>query len=84
MIDKWLKAGIMENGQVSYPNEGTPQGGSISPLISNVFLHYALDEWFRELVQPLLKGESFIIRFAVLDLKVSKDMGLLKQKFANE
>jgi RNA-directed DNA polymerase len=64
MIDKWLKAGIMENGQVSYPTEGTPQGGSISPLISNVFLHYALDEWFSGLVQPLLKGESFIIRFA--------------------
>jgi RNA-directed DNA polymerase len=64
MIDKWLKAGIMENGQVSYPEEGSPQGASVSPLISNIFLHYVLDEWFTEQIQPMLKGESFIIRFA--------------------
>jgi RNA-directed DNA polymerase len=64
MIDKWLKAGILENGQVMYPTEDTPQGGSISPLISNVFLHYLLDAWFKEQIQPLLKGSSFIIRFA--------------------
>lgn len=64
MIDKWLKAGVLENGAVSYPTEGTPQGGTISPLISNIYLHYVLDEWFVEQVQPLLKGESFIVRFA--------------------
>lgn len=64
MIDKWLKAGILEDGRIEYPVEGTPQGGSISPLLSNVYLHYVLDEWFIEQIQPLLKGESFIIRFA--------------------
>jgi group II intron reverse transcriptase/maturase len=64
MIDKWLKAGILENGQVSYPEEGTPQGGTISPLISNIYLHYVLDEWFTGQIQPRLKGESFIIRYA--------------------
>jgi len=64
MIDKWLKAGILENGQVMYPTGGTPQGGSISPLLSNIFLHYVLDEWFKEQIQRLLKGDSFIIRFA--------------------
>lgn len=64
MIDKWLKAGIMDKGQLSYPSEGTPQGGTVSPLISNVFLHYVLDEWFSEQVQPLLTGKSFIVRFA--------------------
>jgi len=64
MIDKWLKAGILEDGQVSYPDEGTPQGGSISPLLSNIYLHYVLDEWFIEQVQPLFKGRSFIVRFA--------------------
>jgi RNA-directed DNA polymerase len=64
MIDKWLKAGILEEGRIAYPTEGTPQGGSISPLLSNVYLHYVLDEWFIEQIQPLLKGESFIIRFA--------------------
>lgn len=64
MIGKWLKAGIMENGQVAYPEEGTPQGGNISPLLSNVYLHYVLDEWFTSQIQPLLKGRSTLIRFA--------------------
>jgi len=64
IIDKWLKAGVMESGNISYPNEGTPQGGIISPLLSNIYLHYVLDEWFSEQIQPLLKGRSFIVRFA--------------------
>ena len=64
MINKWLKAGILENGNVYYPGEGTPQGGSISPLLSNIYLHYVLDEWFHEQIQPLLKSKSFIIRYA--------------------
>ena len=64
MIDKWLKAGILEQGNISYPKEGTPQGGSISPLLSNIFLHHVLDEWFITQIQPLLKGGSFIVRFA--------------------
>lgn len=64
MIDKWLKAGVLEEGQVKYPTEGTPQGGTISPLLSNIYLHYVLDQWFKEEIQPLLKGKSFLIRFA--------------------
>ena len=64
MIDKWLKAGVLENGQITYPTEGTPQGGTISPLLSNVYLHYVLDEWFNEQIKPLLKGDSMLIRFA--------------------
>ena len=64
MIDKWLKAGILEDGQVAYPTEGTPQGGTISPLLSNIYLHYVLDEWFTKEIQPKLRGRSFIIRFA--------------------
>lgn len=63
-IDKWLKAGIMERGQVRYPKQGTPQGGSISPLLSNIYLHYVLDEWYVEQIEPLLKGKSYLIRYA--------------------
>jgi group II intron reverse transcriptase/maturase len=64
MIDKWLKAGILEGGQLSYPESGTPQGGVISPLLANIYLHYALDKWFIEQIQPLLYGEGSLIRFA--------------------
>ncbi|MCP3922494.1 MAG: group II intron reverse transcriptase/maturase [Desulfobacterales bacterium] len=64
IIDKWLKAGILENGQLHYPSEGTPQGGLISPLLANIYLNYVLDKWFLEEIQPLLSGESFIVRYA--------------------
>jgi group II intron reverse transcriptase/maturase len=64
LIDKWLKAGVMENGNVSYPDSGSPQGGVISPIISNVFLHYVLDLWFENDVKPCLKGSAFLIRYA--------------------
>jgi len=64
LIGKWLKAGVMEDGNVSYPEAGSPQGGVISPLLANVFLHYVLDMWFRQAVQPRLKGKSQLIRYA--------------------
>jgi hypothetical protein len=63
MIDKWLKAGVLEQGQLSYPNTGTPQGGVISPMLSNVFLHYVLDEWFAGQAQPRLRGGSALVRY---------------------
>jgi group II intron reverse transcriptase/maturase len=64
LIGKWLKAGVMEAGSVSYPEAGTPQGGVISPLLANVYLHYVLDEWFAKEVKPRLKGQAFLIRYA--------------------
>ncbi len=63
LIDKWLKAGVMEQGQLSFPESGTPQGGVISPALSNVFLHYVLDEWFAEQVQPRLRKASTLVRY---------------------
>jgi retron-type reverse transcriptase len=63
LIRRWLKAGILEDGEV-YPNEeGTPQGGSISVMLSNVYLHYVLDLWFERVVKPRLRGEAHMIRY---------------------
>lgn len=64
MIDKWLKAGVMEDGVLSRNHLGTPQGGVISPLLANIFLHFVLDLWFFRVVKPRLKGESSMVRFA--------------------
>jgi group II intron reverse transcriptase/maturase len=64
MIDKWLNAGAVENGLLRRTTEGSPQGGVISPCLSNVFLHYVLDEWFETVVKPRLGGESLLVRFA--------------------
>lgn len=64
LIGKWLKAGVMEQGEISYREEGTPQGGVISPLLSNIFLHEVLDRWFAQEVNPRLKGRAILIRYA--------------------
>ncbi len=64
LIAKWLKAGVWEKGGISYPERGTPQGGVISPLLSNIYLHEVLDKWFVEAVQPACGGRSFLVRFA--------------------
>jgi len=63
LIDKWLKAGVLEEGQLFYPEAGTPEGGVASPLLANIYLHYVLDEWFAEQVQPRLKGPAILVRY---------------------
>ena len=64
LIGKWLKAGILEDGCLHRPTAGTPQGGVISPILANVYLHYVLDEWFEQEVQPRLHGRAFLVRYA--------------------
>ena len=64
LIDKWLSAGVLEDGNLSFPDKGSPQGGVISPLLANVYLHTVLDVWFACEVQPRLRGRSFLIRYA--------------------
>jgi retron-type reverse transcriptase len=65
LIRKWLKAGILEtDGRVIHPNTGSPQGGVVSPVLANVYLHYALDLWFEKIVKPHCRGEALISRYA--------------------
>ena len=65
LIRKWLKAGILEeDGQVIYPLTGTPQGGVVSAVLANIYLHYALDLWFERIVKPRCSGDVLLMRFA--------------------
>jgi len=65
LIKKWLKAGVLDiDGTVTHPLTGTPQGGIVSPILANVYLHYALDLWFHDLVRWHSKGEACLIRYA--------------------
>lgn len=64
LIGKWLKAGVLEDGSIHYRDEGTPQGGIISPMLSNIYLHEALDKWYVQRVRTRLRGESLMVRFA--------------------
>jgi len=65
LITKWLKAGVLDtDGRVLHPVTGTPQGGIVSPILANVYLHYALDLWFQKVVVPRCSGEACLIRYA--------------------
>jgi group II intron reverse transcriptase/maturase len=63
LIRRWLKAGILEEGEIHPNEEGTPQGGSISVLLSNLYLHYVLDLWFERVVKSRLRGEAYLVRY---------------------
>jgi RNA-directed DNA polymerase len=63
LIRRWLKAGVLEEGVVTRSEIGTPQGGSISVLLSNVYLHYSLDLWFERVAKPRLRGEAYLVRY---------------------
>jgi len=64
VIGKWLNAGVLEQGGLVHPETGTPQGGVISPLLANIYLHEVVDLWFRRDVLPRLKGRAQLVRYA--------------------
>jgi RNA-directed DNA polymerase len=65
LIRKWLKAGVVEtDGQGIHPETGPPQGGTVSPGLAHVYLHYALDRWFDKVVKAHCRGEALVCRYA--------------------
>lgn len=87
-IDKWLKAGVLEAGAVTHPEVGTPQGGVISPLLANVYLHEVLDRWFETDVKPRLRGRAQLVRYAddfvlafALEADARRVMAVLPKRF---
>jgi len=64
LVGKWLKAGVMEEGEVRHPETGTPQGGVISPILANIYLHEVLDVWWERDVRPRLRGRTALVRYA--------------------
>ena len=81
LVDAWLSAGVMENGKWQEMETGTPQGGSISPLLSNVYLHYVLDLWFERKMKKQLRGKAHLVRYAddfVILFTNSGDLDVMK------
>jgi RNA-directed DNA polymerase len=64
LIKKWMKAGILDDNKVTHPVKGTPQGGIVSPVLSNIYLHYVLDLWFDKVIKPKCEGQAYLCRYA--------------------
>lgn len=64
LITRFLRAGIMENEEIHHATVGTPQGGVISPILANIYLHYVLDIWFEKVVRKRCKGQAYMVRYA--------------------
>lgn len=64
LIYRFLRAGVMEEGKLYATSEGTPQGGVVSPILANLYLHYVVDLWFEKVVKKKLQGEAYMVRYA--------------------
>ena len=89
LIGKWLNAGVLDGEELYHPVQGTPQGGVVSPILANIFLHHVLDAWFVKEIRPRLKGRCFVIRFAddfVIGCELGEDarrlMAVLPKRFS--
>ena len=89
LIQKWLKAGVMEEGKLTQPEVGTPQGGSVSPLLANIYLHYVLDLWAHQWRRKQASGEVILVRYAddfIVGFQYKSDaerfLGELRARFA--
>lgn len=88
LVGKWLKAGVLEDGSIKTSKKGTPQGGVISPLLANIYLHEVFDRWFEDEVRPRLRGSAHVVRYAD-DIMIAfrseddarKVMGVLAKRF---
>ena len=81
LVGKWLKVGVLDGVELFHPETGTPQGGVISPLLANIYLHEVLDTWFDEVVKPRMEGRVFLIRYAddfVIGCESERDARRLK------
>ena len=86
LIGKWLNAGFMVGGVVTRTEEGSPQGGPISPILANIYLHYVLDLWFEKKVKPACYGEVYLTRFAddfVVNFQYQGDAKEFERKLAD-
>lgn len=88
LIGMWLQAGVLEEGKVVSSESGTPQGGVVSAILANIFLHTVLDEWFETTVRPRMGGDCFLVRFAddfVIGFAMKRDaekvFGVLPKRF---
>jgi group II intron reverse transcriptase/maturase len=83
LIRKWLKAGVLEEGRVARTEVGTPQGAVISPLLANIYLHYALDQWVEKWRRTDARGEVIIVRYAddfVMGFQHEHDMARFRKE----
>jgi group II intron reverse transcriptase/maturase len=85
LVMKWLHAGVMEEGKLSEVKEGTPQGGVISPLLANIYLHYVFDLWVQKWRKTQARGQVYVVRYAddfVMGFKHEEDARAMREAIA--
>lgn len=87
LIRRWLKAEVLDDREIQPNKVGTPQGGSIIVLLSNIYLHYSLDLWFEKIVKPRLKGEAYLVRYIdafVVCFNTAQMLNVFKKRLSSD